>query len=299
MRPPAPSASLDVDVLRSVAAIAEVGSIAAAATRVGRTPAAVSMQIKKLEEMLGRTLFERTRQGMTPTAEGERLLIYARQMIDLNRAAMHAFSTPELAGEISVGLIDSFGGIRLAEVLSTFARSHPKVTVNVALGQTSDLGPALDRGEHDLVLLTPGCTEILRATDHVLREEPLVWIAKQNGRACRQRPVPLAVASQGCAWRMASTNAINNLGMDHRIAYVSDYDHGQLAAVEADLAVAPMPKSYLKPGLTSLTARDGFPALGKACIALRKGERAGSAVDALAADIAASYGVTLDGKKTD
>ncbi|MEM1381914.1 MAG: LysR family transcriptional regulator [Pseudomonadota bacterium] len=293
-RPPAPSSSLDVDVMKSVTAIAEAGSIAAAATRVGRTPAAVSMQIKKLEEMLGRTLFDRTRQGMTPTAEGERLLIYARQMLELNRAAMHAFSTPELTGEVTIGLIDSFGGVRLAKVLSSFARSHPKVTVNVTMDQTSALGPALDRGEKDLILFTPGCSETLRPTDCVLAEEPLVWIMKEGGRAHRQSPIPLAVASEGCAWRKLSTDAIEAAGLDARIAYVADFDHAQIAAAEADLAVAPMPKSYLRPGLTALGSRDGFPPLGIGRVALRLSERAGPAVHALASDIAATYCVSLD-----
>jgi DNA-binding transcriptional LysR family regulator len=129
LRVPAPSATLDIDVLRSVVAIAESGSIAAAAARVARTPAAVSMQVKKLEDMLGRALFERSHQGMRPTAEGERLLDYARRMIELNRAAMQAFSAPELEGRVSFGLVDSFGALRLAVVLAAFARSHPKVTV--------------------------------------------------------------------------------------------------------------------------------------------------------------------------
>ncbi len=126
LRPPAPSATLDVDVLRSVVAIAEGGSIAAASGRVGRTPAAVSMQVKKLEDMLGRALFERSRQGMRPTAEGERLLDYARRMIELNRSALQAFAMPELEGRVSFGLVDSFGSLRLAEILAAFARSLPQ-----------------------------------------------------------------------------------------------------------------------------------------------------------------------------
>ena len=292
-RPPAPSASLDVDVLRSVTAIAEAGSIAAAASRVGRTPAAVSMQVKKLEDMLGRTLFERTRQGMTPTAEGERLMIYARQMLEVNRAAMQAFTMPELTGEISVGLIDSFGGVRLCKMLSAFARSHPRVTVNVSIAETVDLAPALDRGELDVILFTMGGKAAKRPTDHVLAEEQLVWIAKEGGRAHRQRPLPIAVSGEGCPWRKLTTDAIESKGIDARIAYVAGFDHAQIAAVEADLAVAPMPKSYLHPGLMALGPRDGFPALGKTQVAMRLGDRAGPVEHALARDIAASYGVAL------
>ena len=251
------------------------------------------MQIKKLENMLGRTLFERTRQGMTVTAEGERLLIYARQMLELNRAAMQAFTMPELTGEVSVGLIDSFGGVRLTKMLSAFARSHPKVTVNVSIAETVDLAPALDRGDLDVILFTMGGREAKRPTDHVMAEEQLVWIAKEGGRAFRQRPLPIAVSGDGCPWRKLATDAIEADGMQVRIAYVAGFDHAQIAAAEADLAVAPMPKSYLKPGLMALGPRDGFPALGKTQVAMRLGERAGPVEQALARDIAASYGVTL------
>ena len=291
---PRPSASLDIDILRSVVAIAESGSIAAAAQRVARTPAAVSMQIKKLEEMLGRSLFDRTRQGMTPTAEGERLLTYARKMLELNREAVQAFTMPELSGKISIGMTDSFGGLRLAKVLSAFACCHPKVVVNVTMDQTSRMCLALDRGELDLTVFTPGGSAALRPGDKVLAEEQLAWIAKEGGRAAKQSPVPLAVATEGCAWRRISTEAVAAAGIETRIAYVADFDHAQIAAAEADLAVAPMPRSYVKPGLVALGARDGFPPLGKSQVALRLGENAGPQVYALAADIAASYGVALD-----
>ncbi|MFK7945079.1 MAG: LysR substrate-binding domain-containing protein [Paracoccaceae bacterium] len=292
-RPPAPSTSLDLDILRSVIAIADGGSIVTAAQRVARTPAAVSMQIKKLEEMLGRNLFTRTRKGMTPTAEGERLLSYARKMLDLNREAVQAFSNPELSGTISIGMTDSFGGLRLAKVLSAFASCHPKVVVNVTMDHTSRMCLAVDAGELDLAVFTPGGSVALRPGDQVLAEEQLAWIAREGGRAVKQVPVPLAVAMEGCAWRRVATEAIALAGIETRIAYVADFDHAQIAAVEADLAVAPMPKSYLKPGLVALNARDGFPALGRSQMALRLGENAGPQVRALAADIAASYGVAL------
>ena len=292
-RAPAPSATLDVDVLRSVVAIAESGSIAAAAGRVARTPAAVSMQIKKLEETLGRQLFERTRQGMTATAEGERLLDYARRMIELNRAALDAFAMPEIDGTVSVGVIDSFGGVRLADVLAGFARQHPKVTVNVAMGWTARIAPELDAGNFDLIVMTPGGEVPWRDGDLLLHEEPLAWIAREGGRAPRQSPVPLSVAEDGCVWRKLAFEAIRQAGMDCRVAYVSNFDGGQFAAVEADLAVAPMPRCYVRPGTVELTPSDGFPRLGKAQIALRLGATAGRAARALAARIAESYGKAL------
>jgi DNA-binding transcriptional LysR family regulator len=299
LRVPAPSATLDIDVLRSVVAIAESGSIAAAAARVARTPAAVSMQVKKLEDMLGRALFERSHQGMHPTAEGERLLDYARRMIELNRSAMQAFSMPELEGRVSFGLVDSFGSLRLAEILAAFARSHPKVMVEVSQDRSAAHVAELDAGRRDVIMLTPGGTSLgqvhLRDGDLVLREEPLAWIGREGGRAVRCRPIPLAVANEGCSWRQLATEGIRSARMDARIAYVSDFDTGQLAAVQGDLAVAPLPRSYLGPGLVELGAREGFPPLGLCRIALRVAENASGAARALAARIAESFGKRLEG----
>lgn len=297
LRTPAlsPSTTLDIDVMRSVVAIAEGGSIAAASARVARTPAAISMQVKKLEDTLGRTLFERTRQGMAATADGERLLDYARRMIELNRAAIQEFSMPEIAGTVHLGIIDSFGGTRLTEVLASFARLHPRVNVNATMGWSSVLGPGIDSGAFDLALLTPGGAVEIRDSDVVLHEEPLIWIGRDGGRAHRQRPVPLSVADDGCAWRRVATDGLRGSALETRIAYESNFDHAQLAAVHADLAIAPMPKSYLTSGLVEIGARDGFPPLGTARVILRLGDAANTATRALAARIAETYGVALEG----
>lgn len=291
---PGASATLDVDVLRSFVAIVESGSVAAAADRVGRTSGAVSMQIRKLEDTLGRSLFERTRQGMSVTNEGERLLEYARRMIELNREAMQAFSQPELNGTLNIGIIDSFKGERLAQVLGAFACCYPKVTVNVAMSSTRNLVPELDSGRFDIVMITPGGLHAQRATDFVLHEEPLVWLGRDGGRSPRGRPVPISVADEGCAWRNLATEALAGADVETRIAYVSDHDSGQLAAVQADLAVAPMPRSYLQPGLIELGAREGFPRLGTARLVMRLTDAASGTVRALAARIAESYGRQFD-----
>ncbi|MEX0286806.1 MAG: LysR family transcriptional regulator [Paracoccaceae bacterium] len=295
---PPPSATLDVDVLRSVVAIAEEGTMAAAADRVARTPAALSMQIRKLEDMLGRTLFDRTRQGMTLTPAGEQLLTYARQMIALNRSAIEAFSLPELDGELNFGLLDSFDGYRLARVLSEFSCCHPKVRVNVVQSWTASMAPDLDHGLLDLAVLSPGGTTGLRDTDLILHDDPLAWIAKEGGRAAQQSPVPLAMAEEGCAWRKRVTEAMAQQSVQGRVAFESNVDMGQLAAVRADLAVAPMPSCYLEPGMIDLTGRPGFPFLGQSYLVLRLGPSPSMPVRALAARVAESYGKAFEPQNT-
>jgi DNA-binding transcriptional LysR family regulator len=251
------------------------------------------MQVKKMEDMLGRELFQRTRQGMSLTPQGERLLEYARRMIELNREAMQAFSQPDLEGTVTVGFIDSFKGERLAQVLSNFSCCYPKVTVNVAMSNTVNLVPDLDSGRFDVILMTPGGAHAQRKDDILVHEEPLVWIAKDGGRAMRQRPVPISVAEDGCAWRKLATESLNGAEVETRVAYVSDHDSGQLAAVQADLAVAPMPRSYLLAGLTELGAKEGYPRLGSARLVMRLAQDASATARALAETIADTYGKKL------
>lgn len=287
--PPAHAASLDVDVLRSVIEIAETGSISTASERVGRTPAALSMQLKKLEETLGRSLFVRNRQGMYPTSEGERLLTYARKMVELNRAALEAFRGPALTGEVSIGTTDDLGYGQLATVLAGFAQSHCGVTVNVVMGQSTALAPDFDRGVLDMTLLSPGCAVGRRESDITVHREKLVWLGAEGGCAKSQTPLPVAVANAGCAWRRQVTEALTRSEREYRIAYVSDFDAALQAAISADLAVGALPESRVGAGLIALPPSVGLPDPGDSEIVLRIGQKPSPAVTALAEHIAESY----------
>lgn len=287
---PGPGATLDIDLLKTLVAIADSGSVTAAAARVARSPGAVSMQLKKLEETLGRPLFERSRQGMELTADGERLLAYARRIVDLHREALDAFRCPDLEGRVRIGTIDDFGVVRLSEVLAAFARSHPRVTVEVTLGPSAQLGPKLERGELDLSLLTPGCAVPWRSTDRLIFDGPLVWVGRDGGRAWRERPLPLALSSPGCAWRRAALEALERAGIPYRVAYTSDFYEGEKAALQADLAIAPLPRSLIEPGLMQVRSPELPAQIGSSRIALRLGADPSEATLALAERIAESYG---------
>ena len=288
---PSAAAALDLEVLKSVVAISETGSIKGAALRVRRTPAALSMQIKKLEDALGRQLFERVHTGMLLTAAGERLVPHARRMIEAERAALDEFRAPELMGEVRVGIIDSFAGARLTNTFAAFARSHPHVTVNVSMGPSAELAPKLESGELDLAVLTPGCAIDWQEGDRIVHEEPLAWVGCDGGRAWRQRPIPIAIASQGCAWRRQALSTLDAAGIGWRIAYTSESYAAQKSAVAADLAVAPLPKSVIEPGLRRLGVAEGLSEPGSSQIAVRLAPRpeAYDAATVLAEHVAQSF----------
>ncbi|MEO1276724.1 MAG: LysR family transcriptional regulator, partial [Pseudomonadota bacterium] len=288
------SATLDPDVMKNVVAIAETGSLTHAAQRVGRTPAALSMQLKKLEDMLGVRLFCRDRQGMEPTQEGERLLPHARRLIAAQQEALDAFRYPALSGSVRLGAIDDLPGARLEHALGGFARSHPDVTVNTVMGTTRLLAPMLEADELDLVILSPGGTAPWQPADRIVSDEPLVWATRDGGDAWRRRPLPVAVATTGCAWRRMTLEALDRAAMPYRIAYQSDFLGPQQAAVMADLAVAPIPRSAIQPGMRQLRPSEGFERLGQTRIALRLGADPSQAVLALAERIAECCGAAQD-----
>ena len=102
------ASNLDLDALRTLTAIAESGTYARAADQVHRTQAAVSMQMKRLEDTVQRPLFTRDGRQNRLTLDGERLLDYARRMVRLNDEAVATFTRPELTGVVRLGTPDDF-----------------------------------------------------------------------------------------------------------------------------------------------------------------------------------------------
>ncbi len=110
---------LDLDVLRTFVAIAETGSFTTAANAVFRTPSAVSMQIKKLEDILGRSVFARDARSVSLTTDGEMLLGYARRLLSINREVVSKFIIPEIVGAVRLGSPDDYGERVLPQELRT------------------------------------------------------------------------------------------------------------------------------------------------------------------------------------
>src|SRR3954453_13473314 len=95
---------LDIDQLRTFVAIADTGSFTRAAEIVHKTQSAVSMQMKRLEDRVGKRIFEPHGPLSNRTDEGERLLDYARRIVRLNSECMASFNDNELTGRVRLGL---------------------------------------------------------------------------------------------------------------------------------------------------------------------------------------------------
>ncbi len=280
---------LENDILRTFVAIAETGSFANAAKSVFRTPSAVSMQIRKLEETLEHAVFVREGRSVRLTSEGEALLGYARRILRLSDEAVGLFRKPEIEGTVCIGTPDDFGTRFLPNILSRFARTHPAVDVDVTLAMSNELIEKLDEGELGLTLVTSAFGPEALNRGRIVYTEPLVWAGLECGCAYEQRPLPLALAPQACAWRNTALTALDHAGIPHRIAYSSPHCAGQLAAIYADLAVAPLPESLIEAPLQRLDERHGLPPLGEYHIIMAKAQNHGPCTEALARHVVESF----------
>ena len=279
---------LETDLLKTFATISETGSFTVAAKRVFRSPSAVSMQIKRLEEQLGRALFIRHPRHVTLTADGEAFLVHARDILRINDEALSRFRVPQLEGRVRLGVPDDFGVRYLPAVLSRFASTHPLVEVEVFLSTTVTLSQQFEAGEIDMILTVSAQSE--KAPGELIYSEPLVWVGARDGAAFSRTPVPLAMSAHGCPWRAAALAALDAGNVRYRIAYTSETGAGQLAAVVADLAIAPLPISLVGEDYRKLTEKDGFSKIGLYQLRLQKTRDIGSAGRVFADYVRESFG---------
>lgn len=277
---------LDLDVLRTFVAIAETGSFTAAASAVFRTPSAVSMQIKKLEETLRCVVFNRDARSVSLTTDGEMLMGYARRMLAINREAVSKFVVPDVSGVVRLGSPDDYGERVLPSVLKRFAQSHPSVAVDVTIDQSANLRRRLSERELDITLFTV-CRNIPPDAE-ILLTEPIVWGGARGGCAYLKKPLPVSVWEEGCAWRADALEALGRDGVEYRVAYMSAHTAGQRAAILADLAIAPLPRSFIGNDIVPLGPEHGLPQLSNYNLAMIVAPDASAPVRAAADHIRAT-----------
>ncbi len=277
---------LDLDQLRTFLAIADSGTFTRAADVVHKTQSAVSMQMKKLEETIGRALFERDGRSTRMTEDGEKLVDYARRILRLSGDALASFTEAELAGRVKLGLPDEYADRYLPEILARFSRSNPRVEVTVVCEPTPMLVERIGVSDLDLAIITH--TES-RGAAAVIRREPLLWVTSNRHGTHEIDPLPMALGRAICMWRQAASLALESIGRKHRVLYSSWNSTAVGAAVLAGLAVSVLPESAVRPGMRILGMSDGFPVLPSCKIALLRSHlEASPIVDALAGHIIAS-----------
>lgn len=274
---------VDTAVLRTFLALAETGSFSRTGVLVGRSQSAVSEQIRKLEEMFGRTLFERTTRQVRLTTDGERLLAHARAMVAQADAMLARFRARDLAGEVRFGSPEDFASAYLPDILGAFATAYPAVELHVTCQLTLPLVEEFAAGEQDLIIVKQDPSQRYAGSRPLWREH-LVWVAAPAlpatpAEATRGRPLPLVLSPAPCVYRSRATRTLEAAGLTWSGVFTSPSFAGQAAAVRAGLGYAVMPRAMVPAELAVLR---GWPDLAEVEIALLGQARLSPAAAALA-----------------
>jgi len=280
---------LDTALLRAFVGLAETLSFSRTADRVGRSQSAVSMQIRRLEEILGCQLFRRDKRHVAITEEGEALLGDARRMLAIADGMVGRMRAPEIEGEVRFASPEDFATAYLPEILAAFSAKHPRVRLHVTCDLTLRLVEALERGEQDLIVVKQDPAEPYPGARPLWRERP-VFVARERSVELPavndpQHRLPLVVSPAPCVYRRRAVNALDSAGLPWDIAYTSPSFAGTLAAVRAGLGVSVLPRAMVPEGFAALDRGQGWPSLPEVEIALLAAPRVSDATTALASFI--------------
>jgi DNA-binding transcriptional LysR family regulator len=270
--------NLDIDVLRSFAAVADCGSFTAAGALVARTQSAISLQIKRLEESVGHKVFERTSRALALTSAGETLLGYARRILELNDESVRRIAEPPLTGVIRLGITEYFVPAEQPRILSRFAMAYPGVQLEARMGLSHVLRKELAAGRLDAGIVKLARHERTKA----IWSEAHLWVAPEGWVSERGKVVPLALLPPPCLLRRHALESMKRLRRPCKVTFTGSNMAGVQAAVSAGLGVSILPRSLIAPGIQLLPNSRDYPDAGPLNIGvLRRPGARNDVVDAL------------------
>lgn len=252
-------ANLDIDVLRTLAVAMELGGFAKAAERLGRSQSAVSLQMRKLEERVGRPLFRRQGRGLALTDAGDVVLGYARRILELNDQAVAAARGIAVEGAVRFGVPQDFGDTWLPGVLARFTRTHPSVLIEARVDRTHKLVERITKGGLDLALLWGSPPPLPNAI--AVRRLPMAWIGPKGCGCARGEKIPLALFEPPCVFRQPGVEALERVRQPWRLAFTSPSLTGLWAAAAAGLGITIRTALGVPAPLTVLDRSSGLPKL--------------------------------------
>ena len=255
---PQPLRNIDVALARAFVATAEAGGMTNAARLLNLTQGAVSQQIKRLEELLQKPLFQRDHRQLTLTADGERLLLHARRLIALNDEIWGLMSAPEFEGTVKLGVPRDIVRPFMPPILRGFNDAWPRVRLELQCKSSPTLLERLADGAIDMALTTETDTPV---SAERLFSDDLVWIGCRGGRAHLEKPLPIAITDGTCTFRAAMMRGLEHCGRDWRVIGPVGTNDALLATVEADLAVTTLLRSMVPSHLEILGDNHDLPRL--------------------------------------
>jgi DNA-binding transcriptional LysR family regulator len=253
--------NLPTNLLRSFVAIVDTGSMLNASNQVYVTQSALSLQIKRLEELVQQPLFTRDGRRLALTAPGEVLLDYARRVLALHDEAIVAVNAGRFAGSVRVGTVQDFADTLLSGLLARFANLHPDAQIYARVAGTAELQGLLERGQLDMLIGYSASDD-----PAAVRVSPMAWFGSSD--LVEQEVLPLAVLEKPCRFREAAIASLEASGRPYRIAVETANLSSLRAAVEAQLGITCRTSLFLADASSLVDAR--LPSLPKVGCIIRR-----------------------------
>lgn len=251
--------NLPTDLLRTFVVINQAGGFTQAGNRLGRSQPAISLQMKRLEELLETSLFDRNK-GLALTNEGQLLMSYAQKILELNDAVVNQLHQPKISGLVRLGIPNDLEVSFLAVTLTRFSQSYPNVTLKVNSDLSTNLLRDFQQDKYDLVMAIEEPSEAgTQLKDYLL--QPLVWVHNNSYSPPSEQPIPLIVYPTGCLYRKMIINALNTANLPWRILYRTASLMGIFSALKAGLGVSALAQRTVPTELIGSHTLEHLPAL--------------------------------------
>lgn len=258
--------NFQIDLLRTFVSIVDLGAFTRAGEALGRTQPAISLQVRRLEDLVGSPVIKQVGRTLLLTSEGEMLLSYAREILRLNDEAASYFNRGRIAGVIRIGLPNDYAVAFLQGVITEYTRQHPELSLEIHCGWSSEILDRLKADELDLAVAMTD-TERAQYLSRSWLERP-IWAASDTATFDLASSVPLAAHPEGCAYRGRMIKALDDAHIRWRIAYTGPGIAGLQNAVVNGLGVSALTGYTMLPGMRVLTEADGFPELERIRVGL-------------------------------
>ena len=256
----------DHRLLNTFVRVAEAQTISRGAVRVNRTQSSVSAQIQRLEEDAGARLFERGARRLALTAEGERLLGLAREVLDANRRAVALLRERSAPVPLRLGCSQYWRPRDLPALVGRVRGAFPGYALEFTVASSEELARRVEAETLDVAVVSsvksvPG--------GRLLHREPLVWAAAREFRVPAAGPLPLVLLGSECHLRRVALAALAKARREARVVLASTSAVGIQAALEASVGIGCLNVGALPPALAVLEGAGlpRLPALGFHAIA--------------------------------
>ncbi len=250
--------NIPTDSLRTLVTVVEMGGFAKAGELLGLSQPAVSLQIKRLEEIIGKKLFKKQGQRQVLNHQGERLLPLAKQLLQTNDEIINTFSSQTLAGQVTLGIPNEFAVTLLPAIIGDFVALYPDVSLEVHSALSKQLQSSELKGKFDLILALVEL-DSKRGASAFMQDE-LLWVGSQPNP---NEAVRLVCAPEGCVYRKRAIAALDNAGIEWKVVYSNADLTGLSAAIKEGLGVTVLARHSIPSELNQHVLQHVLPALGK------------------------------------